>query len=116
VIDANDDEIGKIDELLIDDDELKVRFLRVASGGILGIGRDKVLIPVEAIAAIEDDVVRIDQSRERIEGAPNYDPELVDEDYFRRLYGYYGYSPYWSAGASYPPFPKYPPLRPARNF
>lgn len=95
VVDAAGDDIGKIDELLIDEEEHKVRFLRVASGGFLGIGKSKVLIPVEAITAIEEDVVRIDQRRDRVASAPDYDPELVDADYYKSLYGYYGVSPFW---------------------
>lgn len=107
VVDAAGEDVGKIEELLIDEDEHKVRFLRVASGGFLGIGKSKVLIPVEAITSITDDVVHIDQSRERISSAPAYDPELVDDDYYSSLYGYYGYSPYWGAGYVYPPYPHY---------
>lgn len=109
VVDARGDELGKIDELLIDDDEQKVRFLRVASGGFLGIGQDKVLIPVEAITRITEDVVHVDQTRDRIAGAPKYDPELVDVEYFRSLYEHYGYTPYWGPGYVYPPYPGYPP-------
>lgn len=109
VVDENGDEIGDVDDLLIDDDENKVRFIRVASGGFLGLGKSKVLIPVEAIARIEDDEVRIDQRRDRIFGAPPYDPELVDEQYYNSLYGYYGLSPFWMPGYVYPPYPRYPP-------
>ena len=36
VFDRNGDEIGRIDGLIIDEDERRVRFLQVASGGFLG--------------------------------------------------------------------------------
>ena len=107
VVDAAGEDIGEIDDLLIDDQEKKVRFLRVASGGFLGMGKDKVLIPVEASKKIEDDVVHVDQTRERIAGAPNYNPELVDDLYYGGLYGYYGFQPYWTAGYVYPPYSFY---------
>jgi sporulation protein YlmC with PRC-barrel domain len=55
IVDANGEALGKIEGLLIDDQENKVRFLRVASGGFLGIGQDKALIPVEAITKIGED-------------------------------------------------------------
>lgn len=107
VVDQHGDDIGKIDDLLIDEDEHRVRFLQVASGGFLGIGKTRTLIPVEAITSISEDEVRIDQSREHVAGAPDYDPELVDDDYFGSLYGYYGVTPYWGPGYVYPPFPYY---------
>ncbi len=112
VVDADGQDIGEIDALLIDEQEEKVRFLRVASGGFLGMGKSKVLIPVEAISKIDDDVVHVDQTRERIATAPTYDPELVDDrPYYGSLYGYYGYQPYWGLGYVYPPYPYYPPAR-----
>lgn len=114
VVDADGKDIGEIDALLIDDQEEKVRFLQVASGGFLGIGQSKVLIPVEAISKIDRHVVHVEQTRERVASAPNYDPELIEDQYYEGLYGYYGYQPYWGAGYVYPPYPFYPPTqRPA---
>ncbi len=112
VLDAGGEEVGEIDELLVDEQDKKVRFLRVASGGFLGMGKSKVLIPVEAIRRIDEDVVHIDQTRERIASAPGYDPDLIDNRYYEGLYGYYGVQPYWGAGYIYPPFPFYPPAPP----
>lgn len=105
VVDAAGQEMGKIDALLIDDQEHKVRFLRVASGGFLGIGKSKVLIPVEAIKKIDEDEVRVDQTREHVANAPTYDPDLVDDRYYESVYGHYGYQPYWGAGYMYPGYP-----------
>lgn len=107
VVDAAGQEIGEIEALLMDDQEEKVRFLRVASGGFLGVGQSKVLIPVEAISRINHRSVHVDQTRERIGSAPTYDPELVDEQDYGSLYGYYGYQPFWTAGYVYPPYPYY---------
>jgi hypothetical protein len=92
-----------VDDLLLDDQEHKVRFLEVASGGFLGLGVTKLLLPVEAITRIMNDTVYINQSRERVAGAPRYDPTLVDKRYVSDLYGHYGYPPYWGAGYIYPP-------------
>lgn len=55
----------------------------------------KSLIPVEAITKIGDKVVTVNQTRERVVGAPVYDPSLVDDRYYDSLYGYYGWAPYW---------------------
>jgi sporulation protein YlmC with PRC-barrel domain len=92
VKDKDGKDIGKIDDLLIDDRERKVRFMRVESGGFLGLGETKVFIPIEVITRITDDEVSIDQSREHVAAAPRYTPDLVDKpDYYGEIYGHYGY-------------------------
>ena len=104
------EEIGKVEELLIDVEEEKVRFLMVASGGFLGIGKDKTFIPVDVVKSIneKDTEVLIDRSREQIAGAPEYDPDLADvRSYYEGVYGHYGFSPYWSPGYAYPGYPYY---------
>jgi len=45
VIDQNGNEIGKIDDLLMDPQSRRVRFLQVTSGGFLGIGGKMLLYP-----------------------------------------------------------------------
>jgi CBS domain-containing protein len=112
-LDMADEELGDVDDLLIDEREHKVRFLQVASGGFLGLGKTKFLLPVDAIMRITPDAVYINQTRERIADAPHYDPALVDEPYVSDLYGHYGYPPYWGLGYQYPPYPDY--VSPARQ-
>jgi len=108
VMDISGEELGEVDNLLIDEQEHKVRFLQVSSGGFLGLGATKFLLPVEAITRITEDTVYVNQSRERVASAPRYDPDLVDERYVTDIYGHYGYPPYWGPGYRYPPYPYYP--------
>jgi len=110
VYDSNREEIGEVDDLFVDQPEGKVRFLEVSSQGILGLGKTKFLIPVDAITSMSADEVRISQTREHLAGAPAYSPELVDRRFVTNLYGYYGYDPYWDKAYVYPPYPYYPPL------
>jgi sporulation protein YlmC with PRC-barrel domain len=63
VVDATGEEVGTVDDLLVDDAEVKVRMLRVKHGGFLGIGADHFLIPVDAISSVTDDAVHIDRER-----------------------------------------------------
>jgi sporulation protein YlmC with PRC-barrel domain len=107
VVDRHGDEVGKVDDLMIDDRERKVRFMRVASGGFLGLGETTFMIPIDAITRITDDEVRIDQTREHVAGGPKYDPALANNDYWGSTYGYYGYTPYWGPGYMYPMYPYY---------
>lgn len=100
VKDKDGNNIGKVDDLLIDDREGRVRFLLVEHGGFLGIGETKSFVPVEAITQITDDEVQINHSGEHVARAPRYDPDLVedvilDRAYHGDIYNYYGYAPYW---------------------
>lgn len=105
VVDRNGEDIGKVDDLVIDPDERRVRFLQVGSGGFLGLGEQKILIPVDAVDSI-DDTVHIQKDRAHVAGAPRYDPKLVQEPaFYDDVYGHYGYLPYWSQGYIYPPYP-----------
>lgn len=106
VKDKDGDDIGKVDDLLVDEREHKVRFLRVEHGGILGFGTTPSFIPVDAISRITDEDVYIRQSGQQVAQAPRYDPELISAgDHYRDLYGYYGYPPYWTPGYMYPGYP-----------
>jgi sporulation protein YlmC with PRC-barrel domain len=106
VLDRDGEEVGTVSDLIVDDREARVRFLEVASGGVLGIGETKVLIPVDVIARITDEAVRIDDTREHVGGSPRYDPTLAGRPYWENVYGYYGYGPYWAPGYMYPPYPR----------
>lgn len=105
VMDDSGDEIGEIEDLIIDTEEKKVRFLQIASGGFLGLGEKRYLVPVDTITAIEDGVVRISKSWEHVAGSPEYDPDIESPEYWQETYDYYGYPPYWGAGYVYPGMP-----------
>ncbi len=79
VKDADGTEIGKIDDLLVDTDDRRVCFMRVESGGILGMGETQLFIPIDAITRITDVAVWIDQSHEHVSREPRHEPRLVTE-------------------------------------
>jgi sporulation protein YlmC with PRC-barrel domain len=106
VVAADGEELGRIDDLLVDDTERKVRFLLVEHGGFLGIGQKKTFVPVDAVTRITDDQVFIDRSQKHVSDAPAYDPDLVvDQEYTEGVYTHYGYAPFWGADYTYPPYP-----------
>jgi sporulation protein YlmC with PRC-barrel domain len=109
VKDRDGKELGHVDDLLIDQPLRKVRFMLVESGGFAGLGTTKVLIPIDAITAITDIDVRINQTHQHVARAPRYDPALVtNRTYHSDLYDHYGHAPYWGSGYSYPSYPFYP--------
>jgi sporulation protein YlmC with PRC-barrel domain len=107
VVDRGGDKVGKVDGLLIDEDERKVRFLEVGSGGFLGLGEKMRLVPVDAITLVDEDNVHISTDRDRVVGGPVYDPDVVPErHYLEDVYGYYDVPPFWGPGYFYPPWPR----------
>lgn len=103
VKDKDGKELGKVHDLLIDDEARKVRFLLVEHGGFLGLGQTKSFIPVDDITKITADDVFINHTAEHVATAPPYDPDLAaDRDYHSSVYGHYGYMPFWGMGYVYP--------------
>ncbi|MEI7032250.1 PRC-barrel domain-containing protein [Streptomyces pratensis] len=106
VIDRSGNELGKIGDLVIDEEGQKVRFLVLEHGGFLGLGEKKSYVPVDAVAEVGEDEVRIDRTRDEVTESPAYDPDLAEpedyEDYYGRLYTHYGYTPFWVPGYMYP--------------
>ena len=106
VTDAKGADIGHVDDLMVDDQHKKVRFLVVVAGGFLGIGEKKFWIPIDAVTNVTEDRVNVDTTVEHIKHAPAYDPEIVAaHPHANDIYAYYGIAPYWGAGYVYPPYP-----------
>jgi sporulation protein YlmC with PRC-barrel domain len=100
VVTIDGEKIGDVDDLMIDKVDWKVRFLEVGSGGFLGIGEHKSLIPVEAVIRVDEDHVYIDRSRNHVAAAPAYHPHVVATDpYFNTVYEHYGHPAPWTPGA-----------------
>lgn len=108
VVGSDGEEIGKVRALFVDADERRVRLLEVESGGVLGLGAEHRLIPVDAVVQVTDEQVTVGRTRAEIAKAPGYDPDLEElkpADDLNDLYGYYGMTPFWTPGYRYPGFP-----------
>jgi sporulation protein YlmC with PRC-barrel domain len=66
VKDSSGTDIGKVEDLLIDQTQGKVRMLLVEHGGFLGIGRTKSFIPVDDVTQITDRTVYINHSKDHV--------------------------------------------------
>ena len=76
----------------IDGADWKVRFLHVTVGGHLGFHDHHFLIPIEAVQRVSEGFVTIEQSRQKVQGAPELDPNILLQPQLRReIYEYYGY-------------------------
>ena len=90
VKDGQGNDLGDVDELLFDDQSLKVRYLilDVDKNKDLGLEDRKVLIPIGmAILDEKDDNVLLSNiSVEQIRTMPDYDKDNLNEDYEFRNY------------------------------
>jgi len=102
VVDVNGDEVGVIEDLFLDAREQKIRFIEVSCPGFFRIRPTRFLIPVDAIARL-DDRVHLDRTRTNVAGAPEFSPELIDTRFVVNTYDYYGCEPYWGPTYVLPP-------------
>ncbi len=94
VYDSTGEQIGAVEDLYVDEQKRKVRFLDVGAGGFLGIGEKHFLIPVEALTDVDVDYDRmtINQNQEKVLASPDFDTNVVPEyGYQWDVYDYYGY-------------------------
>jgi sporulation protein YlmC with PRC-barrel domain len=97
VTNLQNQDIGDVDELLIELDDGTVTFLVLSVGGFLGLGSTRVAVPWQAfnISARPDGKVtlKLDATKERLEKAPR-----IQGKNYERLYAVEGAEPvfvYW---------------------
>ena len=91
--------IGKIQDLMIDLETGDVVYAVLSFGGFLGIGDKYFAVPVEALNfTIKDSnrEIMLDISKERLENAPGFDkdhwPMEASPDFIQSVYDHYGYT------------------------
>lgn len=94
------DNLGTIEELVIDLQGGRVNYAVLASGGFLGLGDKYFAIPWDLLTVDTDShEIVIDVSKETLENAPGFDkdnwPDIHDRSWLGDVYRYYGREPYW---------------------
>lgn len=89
------EDLGKIEDLMIDVDRGDVRLAVLSFGGFLGMGDKLFAVPLEAMTVdLENHEFVLDLDKERLENAPGFDkndwPTDLGGDYGRTVYEYYG--------------------------
>lgn len=95
------EDLGKIEELMIDLDHNRIAYAVVSFGGFLGMGDKLFAVPMESLALDAPNhqfILNVD--RETLENAPGFDeddwPDTADRDWGANIYAHYGQEPYWS--------------------
>lgn len=101
VVNAAGDDLGKIEELMIDLQDGRVAYAILSFGGFLGMGDKLFTIPWRTFSLrLHEHAFTIDVHRDVLERAEGFDkdnwPKTREE--LSRSYTYYGYQPYWQTG------------------
>jgi len=94
------EDLGKIDELMIDIPSGRVAYAVMSVGGVLGMGGKLFAIPWNALQVDEDEkCFMLNADKERLKNAPGFDkdnwPDMADTVWGSEVYSYYGTTPYW---------------------
>jgi sporulation protein YlmC with PRC-barrel domain len=100
VVNQQGEDLGKIEELMIDLDRGRIAFAVLSFGGFLGMGDKLFAIPWQAFA-VDPAQKRLilNTKKELLEKATGFDksdwPNMANPTWGSSVYGYYGYKPYW---------------------
>ncbi len=95
------EDLGKVDEIMIDIPSGRIAYAVLSFGGFLGMGNKLFAIPWSSFTVDEDEkcfVLNIDKAT--LENAPGFDkdnwPDMAEPSFRSQIYDYYGAKPYWS--------------------
>jgi sporulation protein YlmC with PRC-barrel domain len=97
---AAGEDLGTVDDIMIDIPSGKVAYAVLSFGGFLGMGNKLFAIPWSALRVDEDKKHFIlDVDKKKLENAPGFDkdnwPDMADTGWGTRIFSYYGAEPYW---------------------
>ena len=95
------EDVGNIEEIMLDLNSGRVAYAVLSFGGILGIGDKLFAVPWDSLTVDTDnEVIRMDASKERLKNAPGFNkndwPETPNADWYHEVYDYYNATPYWT--------------------
>ena len=96
------EDLGKVDEIMIDILSGKVAYAVLSFGGFLGMGNKLFAVPWSALRLDEDKKhFVLDVDKKKLENAPGFDndnwPDMADTSWGTQISSYYGAVPYWEA-------------------
>ena len=101
---AAGEDLGKIEDLMIDLHTGRIAYAVLSFGGFLKMGNKLFAIPWEALTVDtikKEFVLRVDKTR--LENATGFDkanwPDMADPAFGSTLYQHYGLKPYWEDAA-----------------
>ncbi len=102
VVNTAGEDLGRIEELMIDLDSGRVAYVVMSFGGFLGMSDKLFAIPWQALKLRpQEHAFTLDIPRNVLGRAEGFDKERwpLTREELSRSYTYYGYQPYWQTGA-----------------
>jgi sporulation protein YlmC with PRC-barrel domain len=94
------EDLGKVDEIMIDIPSGQIAYAVLSFGGILGMGNKLFAVPRSAFTVDEDEkcfVLNVD--KRTLDTAPGFDkdnwPDMADTGWGAEIFQHYGATPYW---------------------
>ena len=104
---AADENLGKIEEIILDKNNGCVRYVILSFGGFLGMGEKLFALPWKSLHYDPNkDCFILNVDKEKLKNAPGLDkdmPNWADEQWGETIYQYYGVTPYWKNKGNVPP-------------
>jgi sporulation protein YlmC with PRC-barrel domain len=96
------EDLGKIEELMIDLETGRVGYCVLSFGGFLGIGNKLFAVPYGALRVdTEQKCFILNVPKDRLKEAPGFDkenwPDMTDRTWGMGIYGFYNVTPYWNS-------------------
>ena len=100
VVNAQDEDLGKIEAIMLDVQSGRIAYAVLSFGGFLGMGTKLFALPWSALTLDTDEKQFVlDIPKDKLENAPGFDkdhwPSMADSTWARDLHAYYDMAPYW---------------------
>ena len=101
VVNMAGEDLGKIEELMIDLEDGRIGYTVLSSGGFLGMGGKLFAFPWQALRLrLQDHNFLLDIPKETLKKAEGFDKDnwpTTNREWLATMYRFYGYQPYWRA-------------------
>ena len=100
VVNAHNEDLGKIEDLVLDAGSGRIAYAVLSFGGFLGMGDKYFAIPWNAFHFnLKENHAVLNVEKKLLENAPGFDkdnwPNMTDSTWGKSIYKHYGYTPYW---------------------
>jgi hypothetical protein len=100
VVSKSHENLGKIEEIVLDKISGQACYVVLSFGGFLGMGDKLIAMPWNAIRfSPEDNCFILNASKARLENAPSFSrnkwPDMADQTWGEKIYQHYGTLPHW---------------------
>jgi sporulation protein YlmC with PRC-barrel domain len=100
---AQGEDLGDIEDFVLDPQDGRVTYAVLSFGGFLGLGEKFFAVPWTALKAKvgEDDTYVLNVAKEKLTNAPGFDknnwPDMANRQWGEEIHSYYGIPPYWES-------------------